>query len=68
MDDVTMSYRKDTGSNPGEKSYFNCILMLGGCVGERLIFLVLRYRSCKLVKIPSFPCQVLLLWFALTEK
>ena len=39
-------------------SYLNNILMLGDCVGEWLFLeVVLRHRSCKLVKISSFVCK-----------
>ena len=51
-----------------EKSHLHSIFMLHDCVYERLTLeVVLRYGSCKLIKIPSFGCKVPL-WCVLTEK
>ena len=47
-----------------EEWYWKSVLMLGDCVGERLILEVMRgYESCKLVITPSFGCKISL-WCA----
>ena len=52
----------------GEESLLNSILMLRDCVSERLTLeVVLRYGSCKLIKILNLDCKVSL-WCGLTEK
>ena len=52
----------------GEELYLNSILMSRCCVIERFTLqVVLRCRSFKLVKIPSFDCKIPL-WCVLTEK
>ena len=52
----------------GEESHLRSILILCGCVGERMTLqFVLRYRSCKLAKIPSFACKIPL-WGNFKEK
>ena len=50
-----------------DESHLNSILMLNGCVGERLTLeIITRYGSYKLVKTPSFGCK-LPLWHVLPE-
>ena len=72
MSEVPISHNRDPCLSKNhknlEKPRLNSILMLRDSVYETLILeVVLRYGSCKLIKIPSFVCKVPL-WCAVTEK
>ena len=63
MSEAPISHRRDPHSSKNhknlEKSRLKRIFMLRDCVNERLTLeIVLRYRSCKLIKISTFGCKV----------
>ena len=63
-----ISHHREHSPTHGENSYFNNISILGDCVGEMLsVEILIRFLSCKLVKLVCLGCKAPL-WYFLAEE